>query len=274
MEFDSLVKKIESLPPLIESADLIKRVCAEGVMHTNLSRLIIAIESDALLSLSLLKMANAPLYGFSRTITSVTQAVTLFGAEMIFAFVLRFSINARIMANLRPYGLSNEAFNEVCVLQSRLLTAWYMQVDPLKAPFLASLALIMESGKLLLAREITADGKIKSFCEGLKSASSVVHYEHEIFGTSSYYVTGLLFEHWHLNANYVAILKGLDYEHENFDALQEQIDVLDVVRTAINVNAVLTPDSVEESAAFVAQMGHDPQKFLSAVKKIKLMRNV
>ena len=212
MNYETIVKNIESLPPLIDTIKIVKRLYAEGSSNVNIARLIIAIESDALLATNILKMANSPLYGFSKEVTSISQAVTLFGAEMIFAFVVRFSVNANIVANLRPYALSNNAFNEVCHLQSKFVSQWYGKINESSALFLAPLALIMESGKIILAKEITANGCIKSFSQGLQDAQSVSLYEHKHFTTSSYFVSGLLFEHWNLNRNYTEILKSLDFE--------------------------------------------------------------
>lgn len=272
MNYKKIVSKIESLPPLLDTADTVRRLYSEGSANVNLSRLTIAIESDALLSANVLKMINSPLYGFSRKIDSVSQAVTLFGSETIFALVLRFCVQANIVANLRPYGVGNDTFNEVCHLQSKLVSEWYTQINPTSAAFLAPLALIMESGKLILAKEITASGEIKEFLQGLKSAKSISLYEHEYFTTSSYFVSGLLFEHWNLNDEYVAILKGLDYEHTKIKELQEQIDVLDTVRRAINVSAILSDDSIKEASKIVAEMGHSVGDFISAAKKLQKMR--
>ena len=273
MNYEKIVSKIESLPPLLDAAEIVRRLYSEGAANVNLSRLTLAIESDALLSANILKMINSPLYGFSRKISSVSQAVALFGSETIFALVLRFSMQSSIVANLRPYGVSNDTFNEVCHLQSKLVSQWYKEVNPSSAAYLSSLALIMESGKLILAKEITASGEIKPFSQGIKSAASISVYEHERFGTSSYFVSGLLFEHWNLTPHYAEILKGLDYEHENLKELQEEIDVLDVARIAINVTHILSDRSIEEAATIVADMGHSVEKFVTVAKKIQKMRN-
>lgn len=269
MKYKKLVRQIESLPPLLDTVDIIRRLYSDGMHNVNLSRLTLAIESDALLSANILKMINSPLYGFSRKITSVSQAITLFGSELIFALVVRFSIHTNIVANLRAYGVSNEKFNEICHLQSRLVSEWYSQIDANSAKFLAPLALIMESGKLIFAKEIALSGDIKDFCVGLRASQSITLYEDELFGTSSYYVCGLLFEHWNLNEHYIKILKGLDYEHSNIEELNEEINVLDAVRTAINVKECLSESSLADAVEIVEDMGHNVEDFLRVAKKLK-----
>jgi len=187
---------------------------------------------------------------------------------------VRFSIQTNIVANLRAYGVSNEKFNEICHLQSRLVSEWYSKIEPRFATFLAPLALIMESGKLVFAKEIAMSSGIKEFSIGLKSAKNSTLYEHELFGTSSYYVSGLLFEHWNLNEHYIKILKGLDYEHENIEELNQEINILDVVRNAINVKEQFTDDSLANAAEIVDDMGHNVDDFLRVAKNLKKMRNI
>ena len=269
MNYERVVSTIEYLPPLSDTSLSIQSLYVSGAQNVNISELIRVIESDAVLSANILKMINSPLYGFSKKIVSITQAVTLFGTELIFGLVIRYSINSAVVANLRAYGRSNEVFNTVCHLQSNLLTEWYSKVNLRHARFLAPLALIMESGKLVLAKEITNAGSIKDFCQDLHKAESVSMHEHSIFKTTSYFVSGLLFEHWNFNPLYVAILKGLDYEHQNLEELKKFIDVLDVVRTAVNVKDILTSESISEAAEIVSEIELDVNHFMSSVEKVK-----
>lgn len=269
MSYEAIVSKIESLPPLSDTTEIVRRLYAEGAENVNVTKLIQAIESDALLAANILKMINSPLYGFSKQIVSVSQAVTLFGTELVFGLVVRYSITTTIIANLRPYGSSNEMFNEICHMQSKLISEWYSKINPGYAQFLTPLALIMESGKLVLAQEITSSGNIKNFAEGLKSAKDISVYENDLFDTSSYFVSGLLFEHWNLNESYVDILKGLDFEHPPAKNYEEQIDILDVVRTVVNVKNVFTDVSIEEASDIVSDMRLNVDHFVSAVNKMK-----
>jgi len=270
MDFQSIVTDVESLPPLSDTANIVRRLYAEGIEHVNITKLVIAIEADAVLAANVLKMINAPFYGFSKQIKSISQAVTLFGTQMIYGLVVKYAINSAIIANLRPYGITNSKFNDVCHLQSVLINKWYSPIDMAQAKFLTPLALIMESGKLLTAREITQRGKIKEFNEGFKLAEDVIIYENSYFGTTSYFVSGLLFDHWNLEPHYIAILKGLDFEHPNASPqLGKWIDSLDVVRTAVNAREIFTDNSIAEAANLVFEMGQSKADFLDVVNEMK-----
>ncbi|MDD2789242.1 MAG: HDOD domain-containing protein [Sulfurimonas sp.] len=269
MDFKSLVDTIESLPPLSESAVLIRRLYAGGANNVNITRLRNIIEADVLLSANILKMINAPAYGFYRQITSIHQAITLFGTQIIYALVISYAMHEKLVANLRPYNITNEVFNDICHLQSTLLTQWYATIDLKRAQFLAPLALMMEIGKLILAKVITHEGKIKDFKDGLAFCADIVNYEDSFCGTSSYYLSALLFDHWNMEPLYVQMLKGLDYERDYSEKLQEYIEILDVVRTAINVKEILTNESIHKASHMVTLMGLDAHYFESVAKRIK-----
>ncbi|MDF1883539.1 HDOD domain-containing protein [Sulfurimonas sp. SAG-AH-194-C21] len=269
MNFRSIVHHIESLPPLSDTTQVVRKIYQDGAENVDISKLVRAIETDVALTVNILKMINSPLYGFSKQITSVSQAVTLFGTQVVYGLVVRYSIESAIIANLRPYGLSNSKFNDICHMQSALMSQWYSKVNLKDAQFLAPLALVMESGKLVVAQEVTQHTNIKEFINGLRNAPNLSEYENSLFGTSSYYISGLLFEHWNLDTLYVDMLKGLDFEHDGALKLGYYIDILDIVRTAVNVVNIFTKESIREASEIVADMGLDVEYFKSVCISIK-----
>lgn len=270
MNFDSIVATIESLPPLLDTTLTVNRLYADGDDNIDIKKLIVVIESDVLLSVNILKMVNSPLYGLSQQILSITQAVTLLGTQKIYGLALAYSISNIIRANIRPYGVTNRVFNDISHLQSRLVLQWVSKIDDKTAKYLSPLALIMESGKLVLAKEIVSASQIKEFNLGLSMSESIAQYENNIFGTSSYFVGGLLFEHWNLNPRYIDILKSLDFEYESSTKIDVHVDILDITRTAINVKSILSEDSISQAAQMVEEIGLNVDDFIDAAEKIQI----
>jgi len=81
MNFDTIVSTIDSLPPLLDTTLIINRLYADGDENININKLIIVLESDALLCVNILKIVNSPLYSLSQQIVSIRQAVTLLGTQ-------------------------------------------------------------------------------------------------------------------------------------------------------------------------------------------------
>jgi len=269
MKFNAIVQRIDSLPPLSNATVFIQQLYAEGAENVDIIKLVRIIESDALLTLNILKMINAPIYGFSRKIASISQAVTLFGTEIVYGLVMNYSIMEALKANTSSYGVSGSEFNDVCHLQSALMMQWYSKVDLRHAQFLAPLALVMEAGKLVLVREIESSDYVQEFKEGLAECSCIEEYENSLLGTTSYYISGLLFEHWNLEPLYVDMLKGLDFKQKSGFKMEYYIDTLHVVRTAINVKDVLTETSIQKASLFVEDMNLDVDHFIHVAKRIK-----
>ena len=70
---EDILKKIKQLPPLPESAMQIEAVYQNP--DSSFNDMVKILEKDPLLTADILKAANSPLYGFSREINAISQAV-------------------------------------------------------------------------------------------------------------------------------------------------------------------------------------------------------
>lgn len=270
MDFQKIVTQIDALPPLSDVAQEMREIYAQTQDEINITQLARAIASDAALSANVLKAVNAPYYGFSKKITSVLQAITLFGTQMIYAIVMKFAMEKALVANLRPYGISASQLNEISHLQSRLVMQWYSTIELNVAQDIASLALMMESGKLVVAKEVVKSGTIKTFLTALEASPSVLEHELAVFQSSSYYIAGLLFDHWNFEPLYGSVLKGLDFEvkceHPQYDTY---IKVLDVVRHAVNIRESLSTNSIKEACEVLEDYKMPTEHFVDVAKSMK-----
>ena len=271
MNFEAIVSTIDSLPPLLDTTLIINKLYADGDENIDMNKLIITLESDALLCVNILKIVNSPLYSLSQQIISIRQAITLLGTQKIYGLALSYSISNIVRANIRPYGVTNSVFNDISHLQSRLVLQWFSKVDVKTARYLSPLALIMESGKLILAKEIVKVSQIKEFNLGLSMSKNISQYENDIFGTSSYYVSGLLFDHWNLSPRYIDILKSLDFEYESKIKIDVYVDILDIVRTAVNVQNILNEESITKASEMVEELGLNVDDFINTAEEIQMV---
>ena len=269
MNMDGLLKGLETLPPLSDTVFLIQQVYAHGSENVNILDLVKVIESDVSLTINILKMVNAPIYGLSREISSISQAVTLLGTQRIYGLVLNFCINQKVKANTRIFGVTNVEFNEICHLQSSLMLEWCSTIDETTAKLLAPLALIMESGKLVLANELVKNSFAKEYRERFLACENMQECEHELIGTTSYYLSGALFEYWNLDPIYVDILKGLDFEGTYSPKVEMYIGILDIVRVTVNLKNILTKESIYEAAGYVKELKLDDKEFIRIATKLR-----
>ncbi|PHR55836.1 MAG: histidine kinase [Arcobacter sp.] len=269
MSFKSLVNRIDTLPPLSDSAQRILTMYAQEDEDIDVRKLSRLIESDTLLTANILAMINDPKLGFNNKITSVGQAITLFGTRIIKGFILSFVMKQHIKLDMGTYGISNAKFNDMCHLQSALLFQWYMTVDIKRAQILVPLALIMETGKAIFAQEMGASDYAHLFTEEIYHAQNMEEVEYKYSDTSSYYIGGLLFEHWNFSQRYTDIMKSLDFDDGDLDVDQLDLDILDVIRTAINVKGFLNKENLDKAMALVKELELDEAAFMKAALRIK-----
>lgn len=269
MKIDNMIKSIDSLAPLSDAIIKVQELYAKGQEELDINELVSLIESDSLLSVNILKMANSPMYGFSTKIASVSQAVTLFGIMQIYGFIMSYAISENIKANTEVFGFSNERFNDICNIQSALLMQWYSKINLKDAQFLTPLALIMETGKLIIAGEVSATSYEKEFEQGFRKAKDINNYERVLVGTTSYSLSSKVFKHWHLEPVYINILEELSVtEHENKN-IERYVKILNVILAAVNLKSILSKESVLKACKLLQEMGHNPDDFAKVALKVK-----
>ena len=295
MTFESLIENIDDMPPLSDIARIMQSLYASGIDNVDVRKLVRMIESDVMLTANILKMINSPYYGFKNKISSVSQAVTLFGTQKIYGLVIHFAMSNQLKADTAIYGFNNAQFNEMCILQSSLMMQWYAKVDLRDTHILTSLALIMESGKLIVSKELHGSDYLEVYREGFLACTNIQDFEREFMGTTSYYLSAILFKHWNLEPVYAEVLQELDPQEEDEKAIKTKEYVnaildpngenkkeeeanavikqyaaaIDVIRTAVNLKEVLTEESIKKASKKVNEMGLDGERFSVVALRIK-----
>lgn len=274
MTYEDLVKNIDEMPPLSKVAMVIQGLYARGAYHVDIKKLVKMIEADVMLTANILKTINSPYYNFRNQIISISQAVTLLGTQQIYGLVIEYAISEHLKADTTIYGFNNAQFNEMCILESSLMMQWYSRIDLRDTHLLTSLSLIMESGKIIISKELMESSYREIYREGFLACENIPEFEQEFLDTTSYYLSGVLFEHWNLNSLYVLILKNLDKDEDKMDdevddIIKQYIKAIDIVRTAINLKEVLTDQSIKKASQKVKELGLDVEHFETVAKRIR-----
>lgn len=266
MSYIPLIARVDSLPPLPESVLKIESLYATG--EPNIDKIVKIIETDPTLTADILSKVNAPFYGFSKTIIDILQAVTLFGANQIRAIVLASSINRSFNIDLSPYNVSTVEFSKISTLQSELMFQWYMGIDIDVARNLTPIAFLMETGKVLIAKDIIESKKTEDFLQDLEKYHDVSYVENIYTMMTTAQINALIFQHLHLHESFSETMKYLDAEHETPENMHEMVTALRVVRTAVNIQEQLTKDSISEAINLLEKESLDTTHFQRAVKRL------
>lgn len=267
MSLQSMVQKIKSLPPLPKSVQQIQQLYASG--DPDISKLVKLVESDPILTSDVLANANSPLYGFSKKIVSVKQAVTLFGTSNIRSVVLATSTQKNFVLNFTPYGINSSQYSQLCDLQSALMFQWYMSIDISMSNTLIPLIFLSEMGKILISQDILRSVYTSKFKKAIEETENISNVEYHFTSTTTYAINALLYKHWNFDEIFIEIMEYLDNPTEENAHLEEYANAIKVVDKAININERLTDRSIEKATILADSLGYDSDRFKRTATRIK-----
>lgn len=263
---ESLQTRIKSLPPLPESVVKIQEICNNP--KSGIQDLIGVVEKDPMLTANLLKAANSPLYGFSREIKSVAQAVSLFGMATVKGFALASAVRNSLKIDMSPYGLSAEQFADISQTQSGLMLGWYQKIDRSKMDILAPASFLIGVGHVVIAAEVIKQDKAAAFKSALEEKATET-VEREFFDISGQQVTGAVFDQWRFEPAMVNAIRFSENPAEADDEIKPYAYALRVIQTAVPLVGPVTDDTIAAAAAIVEEAGLEKDAFLKATERIK-----
>ncbi|MEA2073106.1 MAG: HDOD domain-containing protein [Campylobacterota bacterium] len=267
MSYIPLIAKIDSLPPLPESVVQIESLYANG--DPDIDDIVEIIKNDPALTADILAKVNAPYYGFSKSIISILQAITLFGSTQIRSIVLSSSLNRCFDIDLSAYGISTNEFAKISTMQSELIFQWYMRVNIDIARNLTPIAFIMETSKILISKDIIETGQKKNFYNDLQEFQDTSFVENKYTMMTSAQINTLVFEHLNLNDTFIEAMKYLDNEREAPEYISSMVVALRAVRAAVNTKSQFTDDSLNDAFAILDENSLDIEVFKKSVQLIK-----
>jgi HD-like signal output (HDOD) protein len=267
---DSILSKIKTLPPLPETVTQIQRICADP--ESSVGDLIKVVEKDPMITANLLKAANSPFYGFSREIKTVSQAVSLFGMSTVKGLALSGAVKKLLSIDLDPYGITPEVFADISSLQNALMHTWYTKVDRSKMDILSVASFLQETGKIIIAQELTKEGKATDFKAAIEGGADTMGAELEFLGETTATITAAIFEHWRFEEGLIEAIKNSDNPLEASEEIAPYSMALCVVKTALQPLNTFGEEHFEQAVAKAISFGLDENTLREALEALKSRR--
>jgi HD-like signal output (HDOD) protein len=265
---DEMLKKIKQLPPLPESAMQIEAVYQNP--DSSFNDMVKILEKDPLLTADILKAANSPLYGFSREINAISQAVGLFGMGTVRGFALASIVKKSFALDLSPYGITSEMFSNLSKRQHALMTAWCLRKENKLLGVLSPAAFLVEIGKVLISQQIISENSQAAFRDALIETKDVEESEQKVVGVNTPEVSATIFEHWRFEEGLVDVIKNCLHPENALPEYQRAAKILHVIRKAVPINGVITPESIENAKELVTEYDLDMESFEKALENLEL----
>lgn len=258
---------IKALPPLPESVGKIQAICSD--VNAGIGDLAEVVSKDPMLTANLLKASNSPLYGFSREINNVTQAVSLFGMATVKGFALSSAVKSGVKIDLAPYGLNTDRFAAISQVHNALMSRWYKKVDNSMMDILSPASFLIGVGQIIIANQIIEDGRTKVFLEKIQKSDNIHEVEREYFNTDSTAVAAAIFNHWRFEQEMVEAIKYANAPSKADDDIRKYAIALRIVKTAVPYNGAITDESVKKATLMVKKYSLDESLFIEAIEAIR-----
>lgn len=267
---ESISKRIKNLPPLDDTVMQIQRIVNDE--NSSINDLTQIIEKDPMLTANILRSANSPLYGFSKEITTISRAISLFGMATVRGFALSSAIKKNFQINLEPYNINTQTFLNISIAQTALMYNWYSKIRPQALEILSPASFMLEIGKIVLAHELIEQGKDAEFSSWVKLISSpdeLSGVELDTIGITNEEIAAEIFEQWNLEPELVKTILYSNSPEKAPEHIKEYASALHVVKTAINIFHKLDKDSIDATLPLLDKYKFDRDTFLMVTTKVK-----
>lgn len=267
MPSNNILQKIESLPPLpktvIEIEEFRKKLNKEAIELLNI------IEKDALIISTLLKISNSAMFGFRSKVETPSRAISLLGINFTISIAIGGTVQNLLMTKLEPYGINSDDFMRASNISSTLASLWLSKIDfDLKEEILLP-ALLQETGKFILADLILSEKKSDLFKSKISLGISVKDAEMELLGVTTSQITAQIFRHWKLSENLINMIEYVDdISNANPEYLKKS-QILDIIKTACNVNGPLSEENVSIAIKKATAYGFDVKILKTAIETLQ-----
>jgi len=261
-----ILKKVGEIPPLPQSViEIEAMVNDENKGFADYKKV---IEKDAVITGEILRNVNAPLYGFNREITSLQQAISLFGIGTIRAFVLGSVSKKSFKFDLSIYEMSEKDFENVSIMHSALMLKWIIKKFPSKLMQLGPAAFMVDIGKILIAEDLKEKGRSAEFLELITKGMNDEEAERKLCGMTTAEVSATIFDHWGFELDLIHIIRYSEHPEATHGMTKELSAYLKVVRACVNHKGVITEPLKEKALDIIEEFDLDKELFLDAVAKI------
>lgn len=249
--YTSLIKNISSFPAISSIVGEVCSICQDP--NSSIADLVKVIERDPGIIIDILRISNSPIYGFTREILNISQAVSLFGMGTIKGFVISSVIRKSMKLSLESYGTSATAYLDTCREYNRLLMEAYKRAPNEIKEVIFPASFLMTSGIMLLANEAAKLENIEDFQSKIKEADYFLDMENEFFGVNCADVTALLFEHWNFESALIEAIRGIN----SSDGFSETSAPLRFALNCISLHKQYAPTQLESAQKFIADNALD-----------------
>jgi HD-like signal output (HDOD) protein len=240
-----IVGRLDKLPSIPETYGLLTKTIEDPSARTEeIARI---VQRDPAMSAKVLQLVNSAYFGLSRPLSSVGQAISYLGLDLLKGLAITLNVFAATEKRAPP-GLSFEKIQQTSIMTARV--AKMMVPDPKEAEAAFTAGLLHDIGRMILA--LTQPERFAEIVKQTKeSGRPFYQIEREILGATHAEVGGYLLGVWGLP---LPIVEGVAYHH----VLAGTRDRLDTALAVHTAHALTSTILVEAGLAIEGTVAEPP----------------
>jgi HD-like signal output (HDOD) protein len=261
MTTEMILEKVKAFPPLDDTVTKVMAVCND--INGSIGDLAKVVQNDPMTTANILKAANSPLYGFSREIKGITQAVSIFGMDTVKGFAFSSFLQKKPDLNLEPYGIDARDFASISEQQNAFAAKWFKGKKEM-LDILSLTSFLMEVGKIVLASVVVEHEKVdeyKGHMSEVENVAEISAIETKVFGITNEEVTAVLLEEWNFDSEMFNAIRHLHNPENAERSVQKYAQALHVIKTLISTHNFGKEPQVESALELVEKYGLDKDRF-------------
>lgn len=263
-----LIDEIEKIPMLPETIRKLEEVYNDPSSTPH--DMVKAIQSDPLLIARILKLANSPLYGLSRTVTDIAHAVSLLGREMVHTFAISSVTEDILGLDLSPYDVTKEEYLERAQLQHALAVALALKISRQSLPQVSLGSYLLGLGRVVISRYLIENNLAHTFSEALKRGANTKVLEVEYCGSKAEDVLATILNQWEFQGDLIYVIR---YANEPEDASDEVLKtaskILKIAKESVGLHGKITNESINVGCRLSEEYGFKVSAFNEVIDSIK-----
>ena len=113
------------------------------------------------------------------------------------------------------------------------------------ARIITPIAFLMETGKILIAKDILQNKKEDKFLQDILKYQDISYAENIYTSMNTAQINALIFKHLHLNDIFWESMQYLDSENEAPNHIKDIVLALQIVKTAVNIQSQFSEESMK-----------------------------
>lgn len=258
---DALTKHIQhinALPPLPDTLSAIQKVAHDP--FSTFKEIAEVIQKDPLLSANILKLSNSPMYGLKESVTTLQQAISMFGISTVIGFSMIHSINNALNVDFAPYRIPVSRFLETATTQNAIAFQWKRGLSAQQNDIFMTASFLMEIGSLLISDYLIREHLVERFQHLIDSGKSLIEAEEDLCGFTHQSIGASMFEEWGFDPAIITVIRQSASDKAE-DPIAKR---LLVISSAVNLKDTLSEVSIQASIQIAEKLGFNTSE-LSAI---------